>query len=75
MFSLAELPASVRKEIPEMTVSVHAYSRAPKDRLVGVNDKLLREGDALSPGLVLERITPDGMIFSYNGTRFHRGVQ
>ena len=57
-----------------MTVSVHSYSRVPKDRLVGINDRLLHEGDAVAPGLVLERITPDGMIFSYKGTRFHRGV-
>jgi general secretion pathway protein B len=58
-----------------MNITVHAYSRTPKDRLVGVNDKLLREGDTLTPDLVLERITPDGMIFSYKGSRFQRGVR
>jgi general secretion pathway protein B len=58
-----------------MTITVHAYSRAPKDRLVGVNDKLLHEGDAAAPDLVLERITPDGMVFTYKGVRFQRGVQ
>ena len=58
-----------------MTITVHAYSRTPKDRLVGVNDRLLHEGDALTPELVLEKITPEGMIFSYKGTRFLHGVQ
>jgi len=72
---LAELPASLRQEIPQMTITVHAYSRTPKDRLVGVNDRLLHEGDALAAGLVLEKITPDGMIFSYKGTRFRHAVQ
>ena len=75
VLSFAELPAAVRQELPQMSVSVHAYSRTPKDRLVGINDKLLREGDALAPGLVLQSITPDGMVFSYKGLRFQRGVQ
>ncbi|HWI15664.1 MAG TPA: general secretion pathway protein GspB [Burkholderiales bacterium] len=73
--TLAELPASLRAELPSMTVTVHAYSATPKDRLVGVNDKLLREGDSLAPDLVLERITPDGMIFTYKGTRFQRALR
>jgi len=58
-----------------MTVTVHAYSATPKDRLVGVNDKLLREGDSLAPDLVLEKITPDGMVLSYKGTKFQRGLR
>lgn len=73
--TLAELPASLRAELPSMTVTVHAYSATPKDRLVGVNDKLLREGDSLAPDLVLEKITPDGMIFTYKGTRFQRALR
>lgn len=73
--TIAELPASLRAELPSMTVTVHAYSATPKDRLVGVNDKLLREGDSLAPDLMLERITPDGMIFTYKGTRFQRGLR
>ncbi|HSQ03709.1 MAG TPA: general secretion pathway protein GspB, partial [Burkholderiales bacterium] len=67
---LAELPAAIRQELPQMTITVHAYSRTPKDRLVGVNDKLLHEGESFSSDLVLERITSDGMIFNYKGTRF-----
>ena len=73
--ALADLPPAIRAELPPMNVTVHAYARIAKDRLVGVNDKLLREGDTLTPDLVLERITPDGMIFAYKGTRFQRGVR
>ena len=47
--------------------------RNPKDRLVGINDRMLREGDSVEPGLVLEQITPDGMILSYKGYRFLHG--
>ena len=58
-----------------MTISAHAYSTKPKASFVFVNDRMLREEEALAPGLKLERITPDGMIFSYKGYRFRRGVQ
>lgn len=67
---LAELPPSIRQEIPKITVALHAYANKPQDRLVSVNDMLLREGDYLAPGLKLERITPAGMILSYKGYRF-----
>jgi general secretion pathway protein B len=73
--TLAELPASLRAELPAMAVTVHAYSPTPKERLLGVNNRLLREGDTLTPELVLERITPDGVILSYKGTRFQRGLR
>jgi general secretion pathway protein B len=72
---LAELPLQVQQEIPAMTIPLHAYSSKPRDRLVSINDRMLREGESLTPGLRLEQITPDGLIFSYKGYRFRRGVQ
>lgn len=58
-----------------MTISVHAYSGNPGKRLVGINNRILREGEYVVPGLKLEQITPDGMIFSYKGYSFRRGVK
>lgn len=75
VMTMAELPLSIQQEIPSMSVSVHAYSGQPKDRLVSINGRLLREGMSLAPGLTLEQITPDGMIFSYKGYRFVRRAQ
>lgn len=72
---MAELPLALQQEIPSMTVQVHAYSNKPKGRLASINNRMLREGDMLSPGLRLEQITPDGLIFSYKEYRFRRGVQ
>ena len=71
----AELPPAIQQELPAMSVSLHAYSGKPSNRLVGINDKLLQEGDSLMPGLVLEEITRKDMIFSYKGFRFRQGVQ
>jgi general secretion pathway protein B len=73
--SLAELPNSTRNELPPMSIMVHAYSARPAERLVGINNKLLHEGDEIAPGLKLEQITPDGMILNYKGQRFQRGAR
>jgi general secretion pathway protein B len=71
----AELPPAIRQELPNLSVSIHAYSGKPAKRVVSVNDQLLYEGDTLAPGLILEQITPDGMIFSYKGFRFSQGLR
>jgi len=75
VMSMADLPPSVRQELPAIKISVHAYSANPGGRLVGIDSRILREGDFVVPGLELEEITPDGMIFGYKGYRFHRGVK
>jgi len=75
VISMAELPLSFQQELPPMTISVHAYSGNPGDRLVGINNRTLREGEYVVPGLKLEQITPDGMIFGYKGFSFRRGVK
>lgn len=58
-----------------MKIQVHAYSSKPKDRLVSINDRILKEGDSLIPGLRLVQITPDGLIFSHKEYRFKRDIQ
>ena len=70
-----ELPLQIQREIPAMTVQLHAYSSNPSERLVSINSIRLREGGSLMLGLRLEQITPDGMIFSYKGYRFQRGIR
>ncbi len=72
---LNELPLAIQQEIPAMTVQLHAYSNIPGERLVSINSIRLREGGSLMLGLRLEQITPDGMIFSYKGYRFQRGIR
>lgn len=72
--AMAELPLSIQQELPAMSIMVHAYSDKSAERLVGINNRLLHEGDEIAPGLKLEKIIPDGMILSYRGHRFRRGV-
>lgn len=75
VMTMSELPLSIQQEMPAMSVSIHAYSGQPQNRLVGINERMLHEGDYVASGLRLEQITPDGMIFSYKGYRFSRGVR
>ena len=72
--ALSELPPAVQQELPKMAISMHMYSGKPANRMASINDKTLHEGDELSPGLKLKEITADGMIFSYKGYRFKRGI-
>ena len=73
--SFDELPVQIQREIPEMTVQLHAYSSNPGERLVYINGNRMQEGETVTPGLRLDEITPDGMIFNYKGYRFKRGIR
>ncbi|MDD4881281.1 MAG: general secretion pathway protein GspB [Gallionellaceae bacterium] len=71
----SELPDAIRREIPEMTISLHGYSASAKDSIVMINGTLLHEGEAIAPGFRLEQITPDGVIIGYKGYRFRRALR
>lgn len=74
VMAMADLPLAIQQELPPMSISVHAYSGKAGDRLVGINNRLLHEGEEAAPGLRLEQITQDGMILSFKGYNFRRGV-
>ena len=59
------------KDLPALTIS--GYIRDEQGAsLAMINDKLVREGEEVAPGLRLEKITGDSSIFSYKGYRFRR---
>jgi general secretion pathway protein B len=74
VYSLSELPSAVRSTLPEFKVSGHAYSPDRQTRVARVNDKIVQEGQELAPGLRVEEIIPDGIVFSYQGYRFRVGI-
>ena len=73
--SLAQLPQSIRQELPALAIAMHVYSTNPRDRLVGINNRTLQEGDELAPGLKLEEIRPNSLVFNYRGQRFRRELK
>ena len=71
--TLQDLPAQIQREVPALTVGGYIYSGNKADRSVLINNRLLREGDEAAPGLVLEKMTPSGMVLNYKGYRYRRG--
>jgi general secretion pathway protein B len=65
-----ELPDSIRADVPEIKFSVLVYAKQPENRFVLINGQRLTEGDNVQPGLVIEEIRRDGVIFSYRLYRF-----
>lgn len=74
VLSLAELPPALQQEIPKLSILAHSYSSKPKARFVFINDRMVHEEEYPLPGLKLEQITADGMVFSYKGYRFRRAA-
>ncbi|HKE92811.1 MAG TPA: general secretion pathway protein GspB, partial [Povalibacter sp.] len=56
--------------LPEMRLDIHVYSNTPAERFVFINMRKYTEGQTLSEGPTLERITPDGAILNQQGLRF-----
>jgi general secretion pathway protein B len=74
IIAMTELPLTIQQEIPIMTISGYAYSSIPKERSVGINERLLQEGEYLAPGIRLEQITTDGLVFSYKKYLFRHSL-
>jgi len=70
-----ELPFDVQQAVSGVKYSVHLYSPNPERRLVKINGIVRREGSEVSPGLVLEQVTPDGAVFTYREYRFRMPVR
>ena len=56
--------------LPDLRLDIHVYSSKPSDRFVFINMHKYTEGDTLSEGPVLERITPEGAVLNQHGLRF-----
>jgi|GEM_PF-1240677 general secretion pathway protein B len=64
-----DLPASARKDLPEIKISSHIYRKDSK--LVSINGRIMTEGSNIGNGLYLQEITPEGVIISYGKYIFH----
>ena len=70
VYKVAELPLSVRKNVPSITFSGHVYSSIPANRSVMINGNKMREGQSVTSQLSLKEITTNGAIFKFNGYVF-----
>ncbi len=67
----AELPAVLQPQLPALSVAGFIHDEGAGSFVI-VNDRLMREGDEVAPGVKLEKILKDGVIFEYKGAHFRR---
>ena len=70
-----EMPPALLQQVQAIPISAHIYSSKPAERMVIINGRAVREGDALPSGAIVEQITPDGISVSFQGYRAKRSVQ
>ena len=68
--SINELSGKVAEGLPQMHLDIHVYALQPAERFVFINMHKYVEGDATPEGLLVERITPDGVVLNQRGLRF-----
>ncbi len=71
---LAELPESVRRELPKLVISGSVYSEDPASRFVIINGEVMREGGKPGADLVLEKIAPRELVLRFRGQRYRQPV-
>jgi general secretion pathway protein B len=59
----------LREAMDEMTISILSYAENKAERLVFINGKKYVEGDKVEGKYLLESITSEGAVLSYNGER------
>ena len=64
------LPESIKKQLPTITISAHVYSSNPLQRSIVINNNFMEEGEYVLDNLILHEITASGAIFNYHGTLF-----
>jgi general secretion pathway protein B len=67
----AEMPTALQQEMPTLAVAGFIRDEGSGSMVI-VNDRLVREGDEVAPGVKLEKILNDSLVFEYRGYRFKR---
>jgi general secretion pathway protein B len=67
---LKDLPYALQKGIPELKFAGHTYSTNPSQRMIIINNTILREGDKIDSNTHLKEITWEGVIIDYKNNTF-----
>jgi general secretion pathway protein B len=57
-------------DAPKLVISGGVYSPNRDQRMVIVNGKVVKEGADLGSGVVLEKITPVGVVLGFRGVQY-----
>lgn len=67
---LADVPESVARDLPRVTIGGYIYAKNSADSLLLVDRNLRREGEEVAPGLVLEKLLRKSAVMNYRGFRY-----
>jgi len=67
---LMEMPQQLQQALPPIRVDVHVHANLAENRFVMINLRRYHEGDEVAAGLILERITKEGLVLTFKGERF-----
>ena len=56
--------------LPSVSIDLHVYSAEPAQRFMVVSGQRVQEGATVAGGILIEKITPEGAIAVFKGTRF-----
>ncbi|HET8870539.1 MAG TPA: general secretion pathway protein GspB [Aquabacterium sp.] len=70
IYKLQDLPDSVRKDLPTISIGGAMYSDTPSQRILIINGQVLHEGDQAAPGLLLEQIKLKSAVFQFRNYRY-----
>jgi general secretion pathway protein B len=65
-----DLPSGLKARVPELSFAGHVYADEAQQRLIIINNRIVREGDMISEGLSLEEIDSNGVIMRYETAVF-----
>ena len=72
---IRDLPADIRKDVPQVSFSGHLYSSNPLSRYIFIDGgRPLTEGQQITDELYLHEITPLGVIVEFRGYLIEVGV-
>ena len=70
LYTLAELPDDIRRELPALAIGGAMYSESPASRMLVINGQVFHERDKLSPNLTLVQIKLKAAVLDYRGYRY-----
>ena len=69
-----DLSHDIQKDLPEFVLAGHTYADDPSQRIIIINNTILREGDSINGDTKLLNIIWEGVVLEYRGIVFKQRV-
>jgi general secretion pathway protein B len=65
-----QLDFAIRKNIPNVKISIHIYDPEPENRMLMINGEKFAIGDSIEGLVTVHDIVPEGVVLAYENIRF-----